>query len=190
MDAGVADALDKGAKRIERALAIDRVAPFVLHRAAITYLLIGVPLNGMRYAVAAAVESPRDSEILIVRGTILSYCGYHDQGVEMLERAVALERRLSPSAVSTLAECLFNKRDYAGSLAVLETTPDPPLYYLVQQAGCLARLGRLVEARLLIEQVPEGYSVSQCVECISRACALPEDAQHWLESFRPVGVAV
>ena len=190
IDISVAESTRLAKQAIERALALDRVDPFVLHRASITHLMIGEPLIALRYAKAAAAESPRDLDILHVHGTALSYCGHHDQGVALLERAVALEQRLSTTAVSTLAECLFNQRNYARSLEVLERTPNPPSYYMVQKAGCLARLGRLNEARHLIGTAPQGYDVVQCITCLAAVCALPDDAEHWLESYRMLGVNV
>ena len=82
---------------IERALAFDRGDPFILQRASMTYLLLGEPETALRYAEVAAAESARDSEMLTIHGMTLAYCGDHTNGRAMIEHAVTLERRLSPS---------------------------------------------------------------------------------------------
>ena len=175
---------------IERALAFDRGDPFILQRASMTYLLLGEPETALRYAEVAAAESARDSEMLTIHGMTLAYCGDHTNGRAMIEHAVTLERRLSPSIYLSLFEVRHMMQDYAGSLSVLQMMPDPPHYMRLYEAASLARLGRIDEARRLLELAPVGFDIARFAKSQARTCALAQDAEHWLESFRLAGVAV
>ncbi|MCB1377655.1 MAG: winged helix-turn-helix domain-containing protein [Alphaproteobacteria bacterium] len=185
-----AETISTSTRMIEKALAIDGSDPFVLQRAAITYLMLGEPQTGRRYAEAAALESARDSEILVFRGFILACCGNHMEGVRLLEEAIALEKRLAPGNYSSLSEVRHMQRDYAGSLEALDAVPNPPFYFDLLRAANLARLGRRDEARRSLARIPAGIDTARIARNEARICALPEDAEHWLESFRLAGVEV
>lgn len=180
----------KAGAAIERALAFDRGDPFILQRASMTYLLLGKPETALRYAEVAAAESARDSEMLTIHGMTVAYCGDHAKGRAMIEHAVTLERRLSPSIYLSLFEVRHMMRDYAGSLSVLKMMPDPPHYMRLYEAASLARLGRIDEARRLLKQAPSGFDTTRFAKSQARTCALAQDAEHWLESFRLAGVDV
>ncbi len=175
---------------IERALAIDATDPFTLHRAAMTYVLIGEPKTALRFAEAAAGISPQDSEILVIHGMTLACCGRHEEGLAMLERAVELGRRLAPGCHSALSEARHMCRDYAGSLAALDAIVDPPFYFQLGRAANLARLGQAEEARRIVARAPEWFSTALCARSWADCYALPEDQAHWLESFRLAGIEV
>lgn len=175
---------------IERALAIDRSDPFILLRASMTYLLLGEPQTALRYAEVAAGESARDSEMLVIHGMALAYCGDHAKARGMIEHAMTLDRRLSPSLYLGLIEVCHLMSDYTGSLAAIQMMPDPPFYIRMYEAASLARLGRTAEARHLLEQAPPGFDTTRFARSQARTCALVRDAEHWLESFRLAGVEV
>lgn len=180
----------KATVEIELALAADPTDPFVLQRAAMTYLMLGNPESALRFVEAAALESALDSDILVIRGLVLAFAGRKDEGAELLERAIALEPRLSPGCYSALAEVRHMQRDYRGSQAVLDMIPKPPLYVRLLKAANLARMGETVAARSLVESIPVEYDSALCAQSEAKMCASASDTQHWLESFRQAGVSL
>jgi Tfp pilus assembly protein PilF len=175
---------------IERALSLDRNDPFVLHRASMVYLLLGEPITGLRYAEAAARQNPRDAEILVVHGFCLVCCGEAQRGVAMLEKAIALEPYAPPSFYATLSDCRYFVGDYAGSLQALDQILDAASYLQLCRVPALAQLGRLSEAKAIIDETPSDIDMKRLAKCFHRICARPEDAEHWLEGFRLAGLDV
>lgn len=175
---------------IGRALALDPTDPFILQRASMTYLMLGDPATALRYADAAALQSALDSDILVIRGMSLAFCGRKDEGAEYLERGVALEPRLSPGCYSALAEVRHMQLDYRGSQAVLEMVPDPPVYIGLIKAANLARMGDVDAARMIVDAIPPHFDCALCARSEAKMCALAEDAEHWMESFRRAGVRI
>jgi adenylate cyclase len=173
---------------IERALEADPTDPFILQRAAMTYLMLGDPESALRFVEAAALESSIDSDILVIRGLVLAFAGRKDEGAELLERAIALEPRLSPGCYSALAEVRHMQRDYRASQAVLDMIPKPPVYVRLLKAANLARMGKSEAARSLVEAIPVDFDCALCARSEAKMCALTEDTDHWLESFRMAGV--
>ena len=173
-----------------KALSLDKSDPFILQRAAMTLLMLGESDEALRYANIAQEVSACDSEILIIRGLILTCCGRYEEGVQMLERAVSLERRLSPGCFCALSEGKHMRRDYSGSLSVLDQLIDPPYYVKLMKAANLARLGRIDEARHIVATAPPNFDAVQFARAEARMCSDPKDKIHWLESFRLAGVDV
>lgn len=182
--------IERSRREMELALAKDRFDPFILQRAAMTYLMLGEPHRAIRFAETAALESARDSEILVIHGLTLACCGDRETSVPMLERAVALEPRLSPGCYSALSEARHMMRDYAGSQTALEKVPDPPIYFRLLSAANLARLGRGEEAKAIVREIGATFDCELFSRREAKLCALPEDVEHWLESFRLAGVNV
>jgi tetratricopeptide (TPR) repeat protein len=187
---GAQETIDRSVKAIEKAVSIDRTDPFILQRAALSYLMVGQPQNALKCAEAAAMYSACDSEILITRGLALTYKGDHEAGVQLLERALELEPRLAPGCTCALMEGRHMRGDYLGALAPLEHILDPPYYLRFQGALNLARLGQTEQAKRIVGEAPDGFNPAQFARSQMRMCALSSDAEHWLESFRLVGVDV
>ena len=175
---------------IERALAADMGDPFILQRAAMTYLMLGEPLVARRYAETAASRSARDSEILVIHGIVVAFCGDYHAGLSMLERAVEMESRLPPGCYAALSDVRHLLGDYEGSLAALDKIINPPYYIRLFRASNLARLACSDEARLIVDQAPPEFDTGLVARSEARMCALPQDAERWLESFRLAGVDV
>lgn len=175
---------------IGRALAVDPTDPFILQRASMTYLMLGDPAAALRYADAAAQQSALDSEILVIRGMSLACCGRKDEGAELLERAIALEPRLAPGCYSALAEVRHMQRDYGGSQAVLDVIPNPQPYIDLLKAANLARMGEIDAARAIVDAIPPDFDCELFSRSEAKMCAMADDAEHWIESFRCAGVRI
>jgi TolB-like protein len=173
-----------------RAVAVDSGDSFTLHRAAMTYLMLGEPETARRYIDVAASHSPRDLEIMNVRGLILAFCGRHQEGIAQMQRAIQFEPRLPPGFHAALSDGFYLAHDYEGSLAALEKIVDPPHYVRLCQAASLAQLGRIEQARRIVGELPKAFDLVRFARNCAAICLLPEDAEHWLEGFRKAGVAV
>ena len=187
---GEQEIIERSIKAIEKALSIDRTDPFILQRAALSYLMAGQPQNAVRCVEAAAIHSACDSEILVTKGLVLSCTGHHEEGVELLERALELEPRLAPGCSCALSEGRHMCRDYRGAMAALSHIVDPPYYLQLMEAINLARLGQEERAKRIVSKAPIGFNPAQFARSEARMCASPKDAEHWLESFRLAGVNV
>jgi TolB-like protein len=177
-------------EHIDRALSVARSDPFILHRAAMVFLLLGEPQAGLQFAEAAARANPRDAEISIVLGLCLACSGKPEQGVAMMERAIALEPRLPPSFHAALSDGRLILGDYAGSLAALDPIFDPPYYVRLCRVPNLVHIGRIDEARAIVAEAPTGFDPARFARSCARMCARPEDADRWLDGFRRGGIAV
>jgi tetratricopeptide (TPR) repeat protein len=175
---------------IERGLSLDRSDPFVLQRASMVYLLLGDPITGLRYAEAAARQNPRDVETLIVHGCCLIFCGEAQRGLSMVEKAVQLEPYAPPGFYATLSDGRYLTGDYTGSLQALDHILDEANYVQLYRVPSLAKLGRLPEAKAILDGVPPDFDVKRFATGIRRECVRPEDAEHWLEGFRMAGLDV
>jgi hypothetical protein len=155
-----------------------------------TYLMLGEPVVARRYAETAASRSARDSEIPAIHGIVVAFCGDHRAGLSMLERAVEMESRLPPGCHAALSDVRHLLGDYEGSLAALDRINNPPYYIRQCRASSLARLACSDEARQIVAQVPPEFNIGLVARSEARMCALPQDAERWLESFRLAGVDV
>ncbi len=184
------ETIERSIRAVEKALSIDRTDPFILQRAALSYLMLGQSEKALKCAEAAAIHSACDSEILIIRGLVWTYTGKPKEGVELLEHALGLEPRLAPGCTCALMEGRHLCGDYEGAVAALSHIIDPPYYLRLQEALSLARLGQGAEAERILKEAPAGFDPARFARSQMRMCALPEDAEHWLESFRLAGVDV
>ncbi|MEJ1993778.1 MAG: adenylate/guanylate cyclase domain-containing protein [Limibacillus sp.] len=191
LDLDEEETIERAREHMERSLSLDNTDPFVLQRAAMTFLLIGDPKAALKHAEAAEKVSARDSEILVINGLIQVCCGGDKvAGLAALEQGLALEPRPTPGYICAMVDARHIVRDYQGSLEALRPILDPPHYLQLCEAANLARLGRTEEARDVVRSIPPSFSAERFARSEARSCADPADAEHWLESFRLAGVEV
>lgn len=175
---------------LDRALACDPNDPFILQKLSMTKIMLGQPEDGLRLSRAALRFGARDGEIIVSHGHALIVCGAYEEGMALMEQAMALMERFAvpPGFYCGLGECRHICRDYEGSVAALDMMSDPPYDILVLKAASLARLGEVEAARRIIASAPKGFSTARYARHMARTCALPEDIAHYQESFRLAGV--
>lgn len=74
-----------------RALRSGKSDPFVLTSVAACFLLAGAMKDALRYSEIAYALSPRDINVQVARGMVLSYAGRHDEGLSLVRRACSFE---------------------------------------------------------------------------------------------------
>jgi tetratricopeptide (TPR) repeat protein len=174
----------------ERAVLADKKDPFVLSSVAASLLLVGKIDQALRYSDLSFSMSPHDTNVLAARGMIASYAGRHEEGLALVERACKHEPILPPAYVSSLGDCKYLARRFEEAAAVYRSLIDPPNFFKLAEAACLAHLGKLEETRLMMAQVPKDFDASLCARNTAIMCALPEDKALWLDGFRQAGVPV
>jgi len=181
-------------EHLRQAIAIDSGDPFVMHRAAMAYTLLGDHEAGRRFAEQAVALNPRDIEALVVHGCVLTLSGQAEAGLALLEQATRDEPRLPPGFRVSLCEGRYLTRDYAGALRALEPIVDATAYVNLMRAACFAQLGQVNIAKNLVEKTlltaPEGFDPVLFAQTCAAECSSPKDVEHWLEGFRKAGLGV
>ncbi|MBD9556768.1 adenylate/guanylate cyclase domain-containing protein [Ensifer sp. ENS03] len=173
-----------------RAIAADKNDPFVLSTVAACLLLVGRVDDAMRYSGIAISMSPRDINGLVARGMIVSYAGLHEEGLALVERGCKFEPLLPPAFLSSLGDCHYLVRRFDAALAAYGSLIDPPIFFRLNQAACLAQLGRAEEAAAIMHAMPQAFDTEVYARNTAKMCALPEDAELWLSGFRKAGALI
>ncbi|MBV7518924.1 hypothetical protein KW852_15055 [Ensifer sp. ENS12] len=174
----------------QRALISGKSDPFVLTSVAACFLLAGAIKDALRHSEIAAAMSPRDINVQVVRGMILSYAGRHDEGLSLVQRACSFEPLLPPTFVSSLGDCYYLSREFGLALEAYRSLIDPPPFFRLNEAACLAQLGRTDEASSALNQLPSGFDAVLYAHITAEICASNRDADLWTDGLRRAGVAV
>lgn len=173
-----------------RAIAADKTDPFILTSVAACFLLVGKIDDAIRYSSIAIAISPHDINVLVARGMIVAYAGKHEEGLALVERGCKFEPLLPPAFVSSLGDCYYLARRFDSALAAYGTLINPPYFFRLNQAACLAQLGRVEEAAVIARQKPDTFDAIVYARNTIRICALPEDGDLWMDGFQKAGMFV
>ncbi|PDT44718.1 hypothetical protein CO661_27815 [Sinorhizobium fredii] len=174
----------------QRALMSGKSDPFVLTSVAACFLLAGAIKDALRHSEIASAMSPRDINVQVARGMVLSYAGRHDEGLCLVQRACSFEPLLPPTFVSSLGDCYFLAREFDLALEAYQSLIDPPPFFRLNEAACLAQLGRTEEAKRAASGLPSDFDAALYARITSDICSLKEDADLWMDGLRNAGVAV
>ncbi|RVP94541.1 adenylate/guanylate cyclase domain-containing protein [Sinorhizobium meliloti] len=173
-----------------RALRSGKSDPFVLTSVAACFLLAGAMKDALRYSEIALAMSPRDINVQVARGMVLSYAGRHDEGLSLVRRACSFEPLLPPTFVSSLGDCCYLSREFESALEAYRSLIDPPPFFRLNEAACLAQLGRMEEAKRAARELPADFDAALYALLSAEICSLKEDAGLWINGMRDAGVAV
>ena len=171
-----------------RALINGKSDPFVLTSVAACFLLAGASEDALRYSELAAAMSPRDINVQVARGMILSYAGRHDEGLSLVQHACSFEPLLPPTFVSSLGDCYYLSREFERARKAYRSLIDPPLFFRLNEAACLAQLGRIEEAKQTVSELPADFDAALYARITAEICTLNEDADLWIDGLRSAGV--
>lgn len=169
-----------------RAIAVDRGNPFVLTSVASSYLLGSEIADALRYSQMAITLSPRDSNVLVSRGMIVAYAGRHEEGLSLVERGCRFEPMLPPAFLSTLGDCFYLAGRFDEAYSAYGRLIDPPYFFRLNQAACLAQLGREREAREIVRQKPDWFDACVYARNTSAICT-PADSEVWIDGLHKAG---
>lgn len=186
--------VNKTRQHAESALALDDQDPFVHMAASMAFGFSPRPNKdrGLHHSDISIGMNPHDFDIMFCRAYQLAFFGRHVEALQWLEKA----RGLNPVNTYMLSECFadiyYMMRNYEQALASFRGQGDVPTQVRLVFAACHAQLGQDKEAfscRADVEQnCPDGFSLSRFVSAQISACARSEDAEHWREGFRMVGI--
>ncbi|MGO4570058.1 adenylate/guanylate cyclase domain-containing protein [Rhizobium sp. 2YAF20] len=169
------------------AISADKSDPFVLTSVAACFSLGGNISDALRYSEMAMAMSPRDSNVLVARGMIVAYAGHHEEGLALVERGCQFEPVLPPAFVSSLGDCYYLARRFEDALNAYGRLIDPPYFIRLNQAACLAQLGRNDEARYIVRQKPDWFDAELYVSISLKIFPCDGDREAWPEGFRKAG---
>lgn len=92
--------------------------------------------------------------------------------------------------VSSLGDCCYLYRDFESALEAYRSLIDPPPFFRLNEAACLAQLGRIEEAKQAASELPADFDAALYARITAEICSLKEDADLWADGLRDAGVAV
>ena len=124
----------------------------------------------------------------------MSYLGDHAAGVDQLNNALRYDPHAPDFYYEQLAEASYMRRDYEIAIDIYKRWKDPPAHMNLLLATCCAQQGFQEDADAAYashkEKCPEDFDVEQFVKWHTGMCKQSEDADHWLEGYRKVGLSV
>ena len=187
-----ADPIATALESAERALAAGEGDHFVHSTMGSVYILCGRHELADMHSQKAITLNPNDIFALMARGYVLAYLGDPEAGVSLLARALRHDPNTSSFHYEMLAEACYLLRDYERAVQIYERWRNRPVHSYVLLAVNLAQLERMDEAQAAMEAY-EGHSPPDFVfigETHARMCRRADDAEHWREGYRKVGIEI
>ena len=179
---------------VERALAAGEGDHFIHATAGYVYILSGLHDLAEAHSRKAVALNPNDIFAMMSRGYVLAYLGDPAAGVGQLTKALRYDPHTSHLFYEQCAEASYMLRDYEKAVEIYKSWRNPPLHSFILLAINYAQLGRMEEAlaakQTFDENCPQDADFSFYAATHVRMCKRPEDAEHWLEGYRKVGLAV
>ena len=124
----------------------------------------------------------------------MSYLGDPAAGAASIRQALKYDPHAPDYYHELLAEVSYMCGDYENAVNIYKRWKNPPAHMYVPLAICLAQLDRQDEADAAFEFVTTNssadFDVLQFVRSHIAMCRRPEDAEHWLEGYRKIGIPV
>ena len=177
---------------VERALAEGEGDHFIHATAGYVYILSGLHDLAEAHSSKAVALNPNDIFAMLSRGYVVAYLGDPAAGVEQLNKALRYDPHTPAYFYEQCAEASYMLRDYEKAIAIYKRWQNPPLHMYVLRAVNYAQLGQMEEAlaakKTFDDHRPENADFSFYAATHVRMCKRTEDAEHWLEGYRKVGL--
>ena len=179
----------------ETALGLDDRDPFVHMAASMAFGFTPSPdkHRGLRHSDISCAMNPHDFEVLYCRAYQLAWSDRPEEALDVLRQLEAL----NPLAGYMLGECYadvyFLMERFNECLNCYQGRGDPPNQVKVMMAGSAAKLGRIVEARSLLEEVrlqAPDYDIAGFVKGQIALCVKARDVDNFRQGFRLAGVGI
>ncbi len=179
---------------IERALSAGEGDHFIHAAAGYVYILCGMHDLADAHSSKAVSLNPNDIFAMLSRGYVVSYLGDPAAGVEQLTNALRHDPHTPAYFYEYCAEAYYMLHDYEKAIEIYKRWQNPPVHMYVPLALNYAQLGRMDEARAAMQEFehnrPEEADFASYNAMHTRMCKRANDAEHWLEGYRKVGLAV
>ncbi len=181
-------------RSVERALAVGEGDHFIHATAGYVYILSGMHDLAEAHSSKAVALNPNDIFAMLSRGYVVAYLGDPAAGVDLLTKALRYDPHTPAYFYEQCAEASYMLRDFENAIAIYKRWQNPPLHMYVPLAVNYAQLGNMDEAfaakKTFDDNRPENADFTFYAATHVRMCKRTEDAEHWLEGYRKVGLAV
>jgi len=176
----------------EKALEINPSDPSIQAIAANTYMMLGEHDLARQHIERAISLNPNDGEVIASAVFVLNYLGDQEEALRWNETQSRHDPISSDGYRENTVDLYYMARRYEDAIAVYRGWRNPPIQLHVEIAAAYAQNGQPEEAKAAFETYlrrrPEGYDVAAVFRHQFRQCAKPEDAEHWREGYRKVGL--
>jgi TolB-like protein len=176
----------------EKALEISPSDPSIQAIAANTYMMLGEHDLARKHIRRAISLNPNDGEVTASAVYVLNYLGDQEEALRWNRKHSRHDPISSDGYRENAIDLYYMARRYEDAIDVYRGWRSPPLQLHVEIAAAYAQNGQPEEAKAAFEtylrERPEGYDVANVFRQQFRQCAKPEDAEHWREGYRKVGL--
>ena len=155
------------------------------------FILIGEHALAKYHAEKALSLNPNGFLTLVHTAEAMAFLGDHETGLKLIEKAMLNDPFASESFRENVVDIFFLAGRYEDALDQTLGWPDPPHHVILSKAAILGHLDRISEAKEAVEEFeagrPEGWDTAEVIRSYCRMCAIPEDAERWLDGFRKAG---
>jgi TolB-like protein len=178
----------------EKALEISPSDPSIQSIASTTYMMMCEHDLARQHIERAISLNPNDGEVMASAVFVLNYLGDQEEGLRWNRNHLRHDPVSSDGYRENSVDLYYMARRYEDAIAVFRGWRNPPFHLFLELACAYAQNGQPEEAKAAFErylrELPEGYDTAAMIRVHLRQCAKPEDAEHWREGYRKVGLDV
>jgi adenylate cyclase len=188
----VDEATQRALPLAEKALDVSPSDSSIQAIAASTYMMLAEHDLARQHIERAISLNPNDGEVIASAVFILNFLGRREEALRWNEIQSRQDPIWSDGYRENAIDLYYMARRYEDAITVYRGWHHPPLQLHVEIAAAYAQNGQPEEAKAAMETYlrkrPEGYNVAAVFRHALLQCARPEDAEHWREGFRKVGI--
>ncbi len=158
------------------------------------YGLVGEHQLAEHHLERALSINPNHFEVMACCAEAAALLGESALALDLTEKARMRDPYSSLSFRESWHDVFFLAGRYEDALAQFVGWPNPPFHMCVSKAATLVFLGRIPEARRVVQQFeaqrPKNWDVAQYLQNYRQWCQKPEDGDRWMEGFRKAGLNV
>ena len=178
----------------EKALELSPSDPSIQSIAAATYMMMCEHHLARQHMERAISLNPNDGEVMASAVYVLNYLGDQEEGLRWDRIRARHDPVSSDGYRENTVDLYYMARRYEDAIAVFRGWRNPPFHTLLELAAAYAQNGQPEEAKAAydhyLRELPDGYYTAATIRVHLRQCAKPEDAEHWREGYRKLGLDV
>ena len=178
----------------EKALELSPSDPSIQSIAAATYMMMCEHHLARQHMERAISLNPNDGEVMASAVFVLNYLGDQEEALRWNRKHSRHDPIFSDGYRENAIDLYYMARRYEDAIAVYRGWRNPPIQLHVEIAAAYAQNGQPEEAKAAydhyLRELPDGYDTAATIRVHLRQCAKPEDAEHWREGYRKLGLDV
>jgi TolB-like protein/tetratricopeptide (TPR) repeat protein len=178
----------------EKALEVDPSDPSIHSLAAATYMMMCEHELARQHMERAISLNPNDGEVMASAVFVLNYLGDQEEALRWNKKHLRHDPISSDGYRENTFDLYYMMRRYEDAIDVFRGWRTPPFHLFLEVALAYAQNGQPDEAKAAykhwLSERPEGYDSDAMIRVHLGQCANPEDAEHWREGYRKLGLDV